>query len=177
MDHTHTAETPADVTRRGILRAGAGIAAGIAAADLVTPALARAGRVSGSPNVVGMSTGRPDPQMQAVLDQLAALHPLPLPSVTPEVARQLPTVADAVQGVISTRGGRCVEPVGSVNHVLIPGPSGQLLIRVYTPAGTGPFPVAVYFHGGGFVIANLDTYDASCRALVNAAGCIVLSVA
>ena len=177
MNHTHTAETPADVTRRGILRAGAGIAAGIAAADLVTPALARAGRVSGSPNVVGMSTGRPDPQMQAVLDQLAALHPLPLPSVTPEVARQLPTVADAVQGVISTRGGRCVEPVGSVNHVLIPGPSGQLLIRVYTPAGTGPFPVAVYFHGGGFVIANLDTYDASCRALVNAAGCIVLSVA
>ncbi len=61
---------------------------------------------------------------------------------------------------------------------MIPGGAGQqLLIRIYQPAGEGPFPALVYFHGGGWVIANLDTYDPSCRALTNAANCTVISVA
>jgi len=60
---------------------------------------------------------------------------------------------------------------------VIAGPGGQLLLRIYTPAGSGPFPVIVYFHGGRFVIANLDTYDASARGLTNGAGAIVVSVA
>ena len=47
---------------------------------------------------------------------------------------------------------------------------------IYAPDGPGPFPVLVYFHGGGWVIADLDTYDASARALANAARCIVVSV-
>ena len=120
----------------------------------------------------------PDPQMQAVLDQLAALNPFPVSMLSPDLARQMPTVADAVQGVLASRGkGPAVEAVGDIIHLVTSGPGGPLLVRVYRPRGTGPFPVTVYFHGGGFVIANLDTYDASCRALTNAAGCIVLSVA
>ena len=54
--------------------------------------------------------------------------------------------------------------------------AGDLKARVYTPKGKGPFPILVYFHGGGWVIANLDTYDASCRALANTGQCVVLSV-
>jgi acetyl esterase len=70
-----------------------------------------------------------------------------------------------------------VEPVANVAHRLISGPAGPLMTRVYTPAGSGPFPVLVYYHGGGWVLYNLDVYDASCRALANAAGAVVVSVA
>ena len=69
------------------------------------------------------------------------------------------------------------EPVGKISHLLIPGSTGDLVARVYTPKGNGPFPVLVYFHGGGWVIANLEVYEPSCRALCNAADCIVVSVA
>ena len=70
--------------------------------------------------------------------------------------------------------------MGRIAHVLIPGPAEELLARVYYPTSPdekGARPVLVYFHGGGFVIANLDGYDPSCRALANAAKCIVVSVA
>lgn len=52
----------------------------------------------------------------------------------------------------------------------------EIPIRVYVPSGSGPFPVLVYFHGGGWVVGNLDTSDVQCRALTNAAGCLVISV-
>lgn len=58
----------------------------------------------------------------------------------------------------------------------IPGSGGKLPVRIYTPAGQGPFPIIVYFHGGGWVIATIDTYDASARALTKAADAIVMSV-
>jgi len=49
-------------------------------------------------------------------------------------------------------------------------------VRIYTPGAGPPLPVLVYFHGGGFVVNNLDTHDAICRNLANTAGCIVVSV-
>lgn len=52
---------------------------------------------------------------------------------------------------------------------------GKVPLRLYTPIGDGPFPVLLYFHGGGFVIADLDVYDSSPRALANAANCVVVS--
>jgi len=128
-----------------------------------------------------MPTGGVDPQMQEVLDALAALDPLPLETVIPRQARELPSVADAVQGALAARGQPpAVEPVGQIEHRLIPGGPGSegTLVRIYTPAsGAGPFPVLVYFHGGGWVIANLNVYDASARALANAATAVVVSVA
>src|SRR6266436_5273285 len=51
-----------------------------------------------------------------------------------------------------------------------------IAIRVYTPEGRAPFPVLVYFHGGGWVIGNLETHDGVCRHLANAAGAVVVSV-
>ena len=57
----------------------------------------------------------------------------------------------------------------------ITGAGGEIPIRIYTPAGEGPFPVVFYIHGGGWVIADLDVYDSSPRALANAAQAIVVS--
>lgn len=120
----------------------------------------------------------PNAQMQAVLDQLAAFNNLPLPDVSPQIARELPSPADAVVGVLASQGkGYIPESIGSVTHNVIPGPEEDLLIRIYTPVGKGPFPVVVYSYGGGWVIANLNTYDASVRALTNAAQAVVVSVA
>lgn len=141
--------------------------AGSAAIALGSPLLAR--------SAVAAST--PDAQMKAVLDGLAAFEAPRIEQLSPENARNNPTVADAVMGVLAKQGKPAVEMVGDVSHQLIPGPGGALLARIYRPKGQGPFPVLVYFHGGGWVIATLDTYDASCRALTNAANCMVVSVA
>lgn len=119
----------------------------------------------------------PDAQMKAVLDELAAFNAPPIEKQSPMNARNNPTAANAVMGLLAKRGQPAIEMVGDVSHQLIPGPAGDLLARVYKPQGQGPFPVLVYFHGGGWVIANLDTYDSSCRALTNAANCMVVSVA
>lgn len=58
----------------------------------------------------------------------------------------------------------------------IPGPGGALPVRIYTPEGAGPFPVVVYFHGGGFVVGDLDTQDMIARGLATGAGSVVVSV-
>ncbi|WP_458189554.1 alpha/beta hydrolase [Haladaptatus sp. NG-WS-4] len=68
------------------------------------------------------------------------------------------------------------EPVASVREFTIDGPAGGLPVRIYTPDGSGPFPVLVYFHGGGWVMGSLDTDDGICRALTNATECVVVSV-
>ncbi|MBA2350373.1 MAG: alpha/beta hydrolase [Burkholderiales bacterium] len=125
--------------------------------------------------VKGMS-GKPDAQMQAVLDQLAALGGKPIVSLSAEEARKQPTPADAVKALLQSQGKSTAPmPVARVQDGEIPGPAGPIKARIYTPDGAGPFPVIVYYHGGGWVIANLDTYDASPRALANAAKAIVVS--
>jgi acetyl esterase len=58
----------------------------------------------------------------------------------------------------------------------IPGPAGDLPVRIYTPEGDGPFPVIVYFHGGGWVVGDLDTQDMIARGLAAGAGSVLVSV-
>lgn len=126
-----------------------------------------------------------DPQALEVLAQLAKYQPPAVETLSPEQARDIPLLDYAARDLLAARvDGRLFgmispwpEQVGSIRHRSIPGPGGELLLRLYTPKGRGPFPVLVYFHGGGWVIAGLDAYDASARALCNAAGCIVASVA
>lgn len=118
----------------------------------------------------------PAPQMQAVLDQLAALGAKPLHTLTVKAARAQATPADAVAAVMAAQGigpGPAAEVV--TRDIRIPGPAEEITARVYTPPGTGPFPVIVYYHGGGWVIADIDTYDASARALSLGANAVVLS--
>ena len=57
-------------------------------------------------------------------------------------------------------------PVGRVEDRRIPGPAGEIPVRIYTPEGSGPFPLIAFFHGGGFVLCSLETHDELCRATV-----------
>jgi len=68
------------------------------------------------------------------------------------------------------------EPVARLEDLAIPGPHGDIPVRVYAPEGAGPLPVLVYFHGGGWVIGSIETHDGTCRTLARLAGCIVVSV-
>jgi acetyl esterase len=67
------------------------------------------------------------------------------------------------------------EPVARVDTRVIPGPV-EIPVRVYRPSLAADLPVLMYFHGGGFVICNLDSHDRECRSLANASGCVVVSV-
>lgn len=69
--------------------------------------------------------------------------------------------------------------VRSVREYLIPGPAGHeqsLPVRIYTPSGSGPFPIVVWFHGGYFVRGSLDSNDRKCRFLAKHANCTVMAV-
>ena len=122
------------------------------------------------------SAATPDQQMQAVLTELTALNPKPIPQLSAADARKQPTPADAVKALLKKQGkSTAPEPVANVTNRMIPGAGSPIPIRIYTPKGAGPFPVVVYYHGGGWVIADLDTYDASPRALANLANTVVVS--
>jgi acetyl esterase len=108
-----------------------------------------------------------DPGLKIVLDQLAAnpgpeLHELPV-----EQARvffdsmQLPRPDVAVAHIEDRR---------------VPGPAGEIPLRVYRPESGATLPALVYFHGGGWVIGSVETHDGSCRDLANRIGCVVVSV-
>jgi acetyl esterase len=118
-----------------------------------------------------------EPHMQKVLDALKSLNPKPIETLTPEEARKQPTPADAVKKVLSDMGkDTAPEPGVTVKDMSVPGPGGSIPVHVYTPEGKGPFPVMVYYHGGGFVIADTKVYDASPRALARLAKAIMVSV-
>lgn len=76
----------------------------------------------------------------------------------------------------SITGAHVNTPLSAVTDRTIPGPAGQIPIRIYTPIGNAPFPVILYFHGGGFVVGDLDTQDPICRSLAHAATAVVVSV-
>ena len=68
------------------------------------------------------------------------------------------------------------EPVGDVRQYSIGVDGGEIPVRIYTPAGEGPFPVLVWMHGGGWVRGSIDGNDPICRTLTNRAACSVVSV-
>lgn len=73
-------------------------------------------------------------------------------------------------------GGDDVEPVDTVRDMAVPVAEREIPVRVYRPSGTEPHPVVVFFHGGGWVLGDLDTHDTLCRVLTNATNAIVISV-
>jgi acetyl esterase len=126
-----------------------------------------------------------DSDMQAVVDQLVKFKAPPIESLDYGNARNTPTFKNAVEEMASqsatTRAMNVAmpampEPVEKIEHILIPTSEGEVLARIYYPNADKNLPVLVYFHGGGWVIANLDVYESSCRALCNAAEAIVVSV-
>ena len=67
-------------------------------------------------------------------------------------------------------------PLASVEDRTIPGPAGDIALRVYTPEGDGPFPVVVYYHGGGWTIGSIESHDPVTRRMASEAGAVVVSV-
>jgi acetyl esterase/lipase len=121
-----------------------------------------------------------DADMQGVLDTLAGLGGKPIEGLDPGEARRQPTPADAVTAILKKQG-KDTSPTVLVPGVTtveqtIPGPAGQLPIRIYTPAGAGPFPIVVYFHGGGWVLADKNVYDGGARGIAKEANAVVVSV-
>jgi acetyl esterase len=108
-----------------------------------------------------------DPGLKIVLDQLAAnpgpqLHELPVAQARVFFDQmQLPRPEVAIAALEDRR---------------IPGPDGEIPVRIYRPEGKAPLPALVYFHGGGWVIGSIETHDGSCRDLANRVGCVVISV-
>jgi acetyl esterase len=114
------------------------------------------------------------PEMLAVIEQLESFKPKPLPELTPAQARKQagPTEAAMKQMRMSNI------PMPPMNCDTMSKSLSGVMARIYTPkGGTAPYPVIVYYHGGGWVIANLDTYGPSTQALCEQAGAIVVSVA
>ncbi len=120
-----------------------------------------------------------DADMARVVILYDSIKGTPAIELTPEDARQQFSPQDAAK-LIARGFGAAAAPtkLGKVTDGLtVEGRSGtKIPLRIYTPAGTGPFPVIVYYHGGGFVIATIDTYDESARSLAANANAIVVSV-
>lgn len=109
----------------------------------------------------------PHPEVQALLSTIEAL---PVP---PTYALSVESARDRLDEFFADQPA---EEVATREDYSIPGPAGNLPVRVYVPDGDGPHPVLVYYHGGGWVLGGLDTHDTVCAALANRTPCAVLSV-
>jgi acetyl esterase len=111
-----------------------------------------------------------DPHIAALLTMLAETGLPPMHEGTPEAARtQYLTLSAA-------RSSELVVPVGAVEETTVPGAEGDLRARVYRPEGEGPFPTVAFFHGGGWVIGDLDTHDRSVREICRGSRAVVVAV-
>jgi acetyl esterase len=107
-----------------------------------------------------------DPQIRALLDKgtgVPATHTLPVDVARAQYEARIALMAAPAE-------------VAAVSEQTIDGPGGPLRIRIYTPHGTGPFPLLAFFHGSGFVLCSLDTHDGMCRNLCAGAASVVASV-
>jgi acetyl esterase len=112
-----------------------------------------------------------DPLAKAYLDQLAATQPPRLWDIP------ITRVREDFRVMARTFGPKDV-PVGKVGNLTLSGPSGDIPLRLYTPVAAGgeALPALVYFHGGAFVMGDLETHDAACRILAAESGCRVVAV-
>jgi acetyl esterase len=112
-----------------------------------------------------------DPIVKGFLDQMAMV---PGPKMFELPAPQGREMFAGMMQMIGPQG----VPIGKVENLNAPGPHGDIPLRVYTPvaAGADALPVLIYFHGGGFVIGDLETHDGLCRQFANEGGLRVIAV-
>lgn len=129
--------------------------------------------------IAGDPMTRLDADMKHVLDRLADMGARPLELLSPEAARRQPRPGEAIRAVLARQGRDRPEDGVVVEDTAIAGAEGELPGRIYRPIGllSRLNPVVLYFHGGGFVTGDLDSHDASARALARRTGAIVVSVA
>ncbi len=107
------------------------------------------------------------PEYEAMFSALAAEPGPKISDLSPAEGREMYRVMRAVNPEL---------PIGSVEDAQIETDAGSIPVRIYRPQAAGPHPILMNFHGGGWVIGDLDTADAVCRGLAEAVGCIVISV-
>lgn len=117
-----------------------------------------------------MRSNKLHPSARAVLEMMESMGRPPLETLSIPEARAMR------EGMIAMAGEP--ERVAQVEDRVIPGLGGApLTVRIYTPeGGTSPRPAFLYFHGGGWVIGDLDTHDNNCRALARRSGAVGIAV-
>lgn len=119
--------------------------------------------------------------MALVIKKLQQLGAQPVEKLTVDQARKQPTPADAVKAVLKDQGKDPMALAAAMKvakkDMTYPTAGGTQPIRIYTPEGaSGPLPIIVFYHGGGWVIADLDTYESSAMALAKKTNAVVASV-
>ncbi len=109
------------------------------------------------------------PQVRALMDQREALGFPDIHDITPEEARANARTGKAAIPAVA-------EPVGEISEQTIPGPADDIPIRIYRPTTEGPHPLIMLFHGGGWVVGDLDSEDSTSRGLVNRVNAVLVSV-
>ena len=136
-------------------------------------------KIFGNDDQPRTTPGKPDIMMQKVLDTFAELGGKPIETLSPQEARQQPTPTDAVKKILRDTVKDEDPTLGiQTRDITIDGAAGPLQARIYSPNldSDDLKPLVVYFHGGGFVIADLDVYDGGPRGLSRFADVVVLSV-
>ena len=116
-----------------------------------------------------MATTQLDPQMKIMLDVFNAAGPMFLRAETAEQAR-------AKMRALLEANPIPPPEIYRVEDRKIPGADSEVAVRVYTPEGNPPMGVLVFFHGGGWVLGDLESHDRVCRALANLAGCVTVAI-
>lgn len=144
----------------------------------LTPAFAQTPATSSSAQAMDPTT-KADPDMAKVLSALKALEPKPIETLEPSEARKQPSGTDAVKKVIKDEKLDVKPHAGlSVSNQRF-ADMGNLRLRWYVPENSNKdsnLPIVVFFRGGGWVIADLDVYDATPSALARKLGAAVVSV-
>ena len=117
------------------------------------------------------------PEMQAVIEKLVSYNDAPIPTLTAVRARQNHTPTDAVMALVQQNNVPIPAPMVDTMGKEIPVDGGSIHIRIYTPKNaTAPLPLIVYYHGGGWVIADINTYSASAQGIAEQSNAIVVAV-
>ncbi|MGY1755193.1 alpha/beta hydrolase [Blastococcus sp. SYSU D01042] len=110
-----------------------------------------------------------DPHLAALLAMAQEAGLPPIYEGTPEAGRAQYLAMNATRPETQV-------PVGSIEDITVPGGQGDLPARVYRPEGEGPFPTVAFFHGGGWVIGDLETHDTMARSICRGADAVVVAV-
>ena len=158
--------------------AGGLVLALTAGAALAQQPMAMAPMPQGQPGIP--ASGAPvDPDNQAVVDALTKqLQLRPYHTLDPLAARQQPTFTDGVNAVLRAQGRPTTPPPGTTEQdISVGGAAGNLHALLIKPTNArGPLPIILYFHGGGWVIADSKVYAGGARGLARNAQAIVVSV-
>jgi acetyl esterase/lipase len=137
-------------------------------------------QTTGNPNELKPKGPKPDwapsmkDEMAVVIEKLGSYGTPPIETLTPAEARKQPTPTTAVMDVMKENS---IPMPPSMVDTMGKDLGGGVTARIYMPKNnTGALPVIVYYHGGGWVIADIDTYDGSARGLAEQVGAVVVSV-